>query len=189
MTDELYVTNRDDWHSWLERNYYATREVWLVYFKKHTGKPSIPYEDSVEEASCFGWVDTLVKKLDDKRFARKFVPRKTGSKWSESNKKRAERMMREGRMTEAGLARIRAAKESGEWFKALVHKKELVIPPYLEKALASNKKALESFDKLALSHKRNYVGWIDSAKKEETRVRRLAEAIRLLEQNKKLGLK
>lgn len=189
MTEELYLTNRNDWRSWLKQNNDRKREVWLIYYKEHTGKLSVPYEDSVEEALCFGWVDTLVKKLDDDRFARKFVPRKASSKWSESNKKRAEKMISEGKMVEAGMARIREAKESGEWFKVRVPRKELVIPTYVEKALAANKEALKNFNKLGNSYKRNYVGWIDSTKREETRMKRLAEVIRLLEQNKKLGLK
>lgn len=189
MNEELYVTNRYDWRLWLEQNHDRKRMVWLIYYKEHTGKPSIPYEDSVEEALCFGWVDSIIKKLDDEKFVRKFVPRKTGSKWSESNKKRAEKMMKEGKMVEAGMARIKEARESGEWFEVRVRRKELVIPTYVEDALAANRKALENFNKLGNSYKRNYVGWIDSAKREETRMKRLAETVRLLEQNKKLGLK
>jgi uncharacterized protein YdeI (YjbR/CyaY-like superfamily) len=189
MAEILYITNRSDWRSWLEKNQDTKKELWLIYYKEGTGKPSIPYEDSVEEALCFGWVDTIVKRLDDEKYARKFVPRKSGSRWSESNKKRAEKMIKEGKMTETGLARVREAKESGEWFKARFPKKGLIIPSYVQKALASNEKAFENFTKLAPSYKRNYVGWVDSAKREETRTKRLAEVIRLLEQNKKLGLK
>ena len=192
MADELHASDRDDWRAWLAQNCNVKKEVWLIYYRKHTGKPSIPYDDSVEEALCFGWVDSIIKKIDDEKFARKFTPRTSKSVWSEANRKRVEKMIKEGKMTEAGLARIREAKASGEWFKPPVsaqYKKRLVIPSYLKDALATNKKASHSFNRLAESYKRNFVGWINSAKKEETRKRRLAEAIELLEQNKKLGMK
>ena len=186
---KLYVTSRDDWRAWLRRNHDTKKEVWLIYHKKQTGKPSIPYDDSVEEALCFGWIDSVIKKIDDEKFARKFTPRKAKSKWSEANKKRAKRMMKEGKMEEAGLAKIMEAKKGGEWFKTAPVRKELVIPLYVKEALAKNKKALDNFNNLAKSYKRQYIGWIASAKREETRGRRLAEAIRLLEKNEKLGMK
>jgi len=189
VTKELYVTNRDDWREWLRRNHDIEKEVWLIIYKKHTGKRSVPYDDSVEEALCFGWIDSIIKRIDDEKFIRKFTPRKPKSKWSEANKSRATRMITEGKMTEAGLAKIREAKKSGEWFKTPPVRKELVIPPYMRVALAKNKIALENFNNLAKSYKRQYIGWITSAKREETRKRRLAEAIRLLEKNEKLGMK
>jgi uncharacterized protein YdeI (YjbR/CyaY-like superfamily) len=189
LADELYVTNRDDWREWLRKNSKTKKEIWLIYYKKHTGKPSIPYDDSVEEALCFGWIDNIVKRIDDEKFVRKFTPRKAKSKWSETNKKRARKMVKEGKMTEAGLARIREAEKTGEWFKTAPAKKELVIPPCMKEALAKNKKASENFNDLAESYKRQYVGWISSAKREETRRRRLAEAIKLLQKNEKLGMK
>ena len=189
ITNELHVADRDDWRDWLRKNHATKKEIWLIYYKKHTGKPSILYDDSVEEALCFGWVDSIIKRIDDEKFARKFTPRKAKSRWSEENKKRARKMIKEGKMTEAGLARIGEAKESGEWFKITPARKELVIPPYLKAALAKNKKALENFSNLTESYKRQYVGWITSAKREETRKRRLAEAIRLLEKSEKLGMK
>lgn len=186
---EFYFVNREDWRAWLEENYDTEKEVWLIYYKAHTGKPTISYDDTVDEALCFGWVDSIIKKLDDEKFARKFTPRKTCSKWSEANQERAEKMMKEGKMEPVGLARIQEAKESGEWFKTRRTKKELVIPSYLEEALAVNKKVFDNFDRLAPSYKRNAVRWIASAKREETRKRRVDEFIGLLEQNKKLGMK
>lgn len=192
MTEELYLSNRKNWRTWLTQNHNTKKEVWLIYYKKHTGMASISYDDSVEEALCFGWVDSIIKKINDEKFARKFTPRTGKSTWSEVNKKRVEKMIRAGRMTEAGLAKIEKAKHGEEWFKtpaSISYKKRLVIPSYLEDALAVNKKALENFNKLAESYKKNFVGWIDSAKKEETRRRRLAEAIGLLKRNQKLGMK
>ena len=192
MTEELYVSSRDDWRSWLKRNYDCKKEVWLIYYKKHFGKPSIPYDDSVEEALCFGWVDSIIRKIDDDKFARKFTPRTSRSMWSETNKKSVEKMVKEGKMTEAGMKRIRESKNSGKWFKtpaSVNYKGKLEVPPYLKDALTANKKAMNNFNRLAESYKKNFVAWIDSAKKEETRKRRLKEAIRLLEQNQKLGMK
>lgn len=189
MTEELYVSNRDDWRTWLRKNHESKKEVWLIYYKKDTGKPSIPYDDSVEEALCFGWVDSIIRKIDAEKYARKFTPRTGKSKWSEANKKRVEKMIKEGKMTEAGLASVKNAKDRGQWFKASVPAKELAIPSYLKEALAMNRKALDNFDRLADGHKRLFVRWIDSAKREETRKRRIIEAIELLERNQKLGMK
>lgn len=188
-TQELYVTSKDDWRKWLEKHHETERKVWLIYHKKHTGKPSIAYGDSVEEALCFGWIDSLIKRIDDEKFARKFTPRKSNSNWSEVNKKRTRKMMAEGKMTKAGWARIEEAKKNGEWFKVTPRRQELTIPSYMKKALAASQTALDNFNKLAKTHKRDYIGWITSAKREETRKRRLREAIQLLEQNEKLGMK
>jgi uncharacterized protein YdeI (YjbR/CyaY-like superfamily) len=187
--EELCFADRKDWRTWLMENHDAKKEVWLVYYKKDSGKPSIPYDDSVEEALCFGWVDSIIRKIDDAKFARKFTPRKAVSKWSEANKRRAEKKIEEGKMTPAGLAKVEEAKNSGRWFKTPATKKELAVPSYFEEALAGNKKALDCFNRLAPSYKRDAVAWIDRAKREETRKRRLAEFIGLLEQNKKLCMK
>jgi uncharacterized protein YdeI (YjbR/CyaY-like superfamily) len=164
----------------------------MVFYKKHTGKPGISYDAAVEEALCFGWIDSIVKKIDEEKFARKFTPRKSRSRWSELNKKRARKMIDEGKMVETGLARIRDAKESGEWFKSDLMgacSEELKVPPYFEKALEANAKARKNFNNLAPTYRRHFIGWVSSAKREETRKRRLQEAVQLLEQNKKLGLK
>lgn len=189
ITERLYVTVRDDWRAWLRKNHGSKSEVWVIFYKTHAGKPVISYDDAVEEALCFGWIDSIVQKIDEEKFARKFTPRKDKSRWSETNKRRARKMIKQGRMTEAGLAKITEAEKSGEWVKPAPIRKELVIPSYVKEALAANEKALVNFNKLASTYKRHFIGWISSAKREETRQRRLAEAIRLLEQNKKLGLK
>ncbi len=189
ITQKLLVTNKDEWRTWLKKNHDIKKGVWLVFYRKHTGKSSVRYDDAVEEALCFGWIDSIIKKIDDEKFARKFTPRKGQSRWSELNKKRARKMMKAGKMAEVGMMKIRDAEKSGEWFKATPAKKELAVPLYMTEALTANKKAQEFFDSLARSYKRNYVGWITSAKREETRKKRLTEAIRLLEQGEKLGMK
>lgn len=187
-TEELHVTTREEWRAWLEENHSCKKEIWLIYYKKHTGKHTIPYDDAVKEALCFGWIDSIVRRIDEARYARKFTPRKDKSVWSELNKKRAEMMIRCGRMTEAGLTKIKAAKKNGEWDKTpTVEISDM--PLELKRALAANKKAREYFNNLAPSYKKHYVGWIASAKREETRAKRVKEAITSLEQNQKLGMK
>lgn len=182
----LYVTRRQEWRSWLQKHHNAKKEIWLIYYKKHTGKPRIPYDDAVEEAICFGWIDTTVKRIDDEKFAQKFTPRQEKSQWSELNKKRARKMMKEGRMTKAGLAKIKKLlKSDKEGLKPKLAKKKLPMPSDLKKALERNKKAWKNFQNFAPSYQQLYIGWIISAKKEETRTRRTKRAVKMAAENKK----
>lgn len=190
ISKTLYVTNRDDWRAWLEKNHKTEKEVWLIYYKKHTNQPRIPYDDAVEEALCFGWIDSTVQKIDDQRYAQKFTPRKSVSKWSELNKRRVRKLLKEGKMTQAGLTKVGdGVLEAEERSKVEAKKKELVIPEYLKEAFRGNEKAWENFNNLAPSYRRHYVGWITIAKKEETRRKRMREAVELLARNEKLGMK
>jgi uncharacterized protein YdeI (YjbR/CyaY-like superfamily) len=188
-TEELHMASRGNWRSWLEKNHDTKKGAWLIFYKKHTGKPNVTYDEAVEEALCFGWIDSIVKTIDSEKFARRFTPRKPDSKWSESNKKRAEKMITQGRMTKAGLELINQAKQRGQWSQNSLPQREISVPKYIEHPLGSNEKALINFIKLAPSYRRRYIGWVDSAKKEETRKRRLAEVIGVLERNEKLGIK
>ena len=190
ISNTLYVTNRDDWRAWLEKNHEAEKEVWLIYYKKHTNQLRIPYDDAVEEALCFGWIDSIVQKIDDDRYAQKFTPRKNNSKWSELNKRRIRDLVKAGKMTRAGLAKIGdGVLEAEERPKPPSKTKELVIPEYLAAALRANEKAWKNFNNLAPSYRRLYIGWITNAKREETRNKRIREAIELLARNEKLGMK
>jgi uncharacterized protein YdeI (YjbR/CyaY-like superfamily) len=184
----LYVSDRAAWRAWLEENHASEREVWLVYYKKHTGRPRIPYDDAVEEALCFGWIDSTVRRLDEERYSQKFTPRRKGSNWCESNVKRARRLIAEGKMTKAGLDAIAEGALDVE-FKLKRKPEELEVPRFVSAALKKTPKAWENFNALAPSYRREYVNWITQAKREETRERRLAEAARLLSENKKLGMK
>ena len=188
-SDELYVSNRKEWRVWLEQNHSRIQEIWLIYYKKHTGKPRIPYDDAVEEALCFGWIDSIVKKIDEERYCQKFTPRKDKSNWSVLNKTRVKKLIKQGLMTEAGMAKIRAAKESGEWDKIPSQRDFPDMPAELKKALDRNKLAKDNFDNLAPSYRRQFVGWVAAAKRSETRESRIKEAIGLLKKNKKLGMK
>jgi uncharacterized protein YdeI (YjbR/CyaY-like superfamily) len=189
ITEKLYVTNRDDWRSWLQKNYDAKKEVWLIYYKKHTGKPRIPYDDAVEEAMCFGWIDSTVQRIDDEKYAQKFTPRNAKSKWSELNIQRAKKMIREGRMTKAGLTKFKETKtQNKSGLKATPSKKKLFIPSDLKKVLVTNKKAWDNFNKFAPSYKKLYIRWIKDAKKRETRERRIKQTVKWSAQNKKPGM-
>lgn len=182
MAGQLYFVNRDQWRVWLERNHNKEKEVWLIHYKKHTGMSGIAYEDAVEEALCFGWIDGLLRSIDEDRYALRYSPRRKNSIWSETNRRRAERMVEQGQMTPAGLAKIRQAKESGEWYKAGARER-LNVPPDLEQALALDKQASEKFKELTPSRKKQFLYWIASAKKEETRRRRIDELLQMVKEN------
>ena len=187
---QLYVPDKSQWRKWLTKNHNKEKNgIWLVFYKKKINKPTLEYEQAIEEAICFGWIDSIIKKIDDEKYARKFTPRKADSFWSELNKKRAERMVKQGLMTKAGLMKIKVAKETGLWDKDPRPKISFEIPDEFATAMAKNKKARENFNKLALTYRRHYIGWIVTAKRPETKKRRIAESIALLKQGKKLGLK
>ena len=184
----LYVADRRAWRAWLEENYARETEVWLVYYKKHTNRPRIPYDDAVEEALCFGWIDSTVRRLDEERFLQRFTPRKDTSNWSESNRRRLRKLVAEGRMTEAGLSKIaEGVLDAPPAPKP--PKRELEVPAFITDALAKKRKALENFNGLAPSYRREFVAWITDAKREETREKRLKESVRLLSEGKRLGMK
>jgi uncharacterized protein YdeI (YjbR/CyaY-like superfamily) len=186
---QLYVKTRYEWRQWLFKHHQIETEVWLVFFKKATGTPTIAYESAVEEALCFGWIDSIIKKLDDEKYARKFTPRKPNSRWSDLNKKRVKKMLGQGRMTKFGLAKVQQAKQDGLWNKPDRLSVAFDIPEEFAHALKQNKKAQEFFDQLASTFQKQYIGWITLAKRKETRAKRTKESIALLSRGAKLGLK
>jgi uncharacterized protein YdeI (YjbR/CyaY-like superfamily) len=186
---ELSVSNRKEWRSWLKKNHAKTKVIWLVYFKKNTGIPSINYPDSVEEALCFGWIDGLKKSIDEQKYAYRFTPRKSGSKWSPRNIKLAEKMIEDGKMTQAGLVVFNQRLTYDEKFLRARDANEIPLTSEIEEALRAHKKAWNNFINLAPGYKKQYIGWLRSAKKQETLERRIKEAIKLLAENKKLGMK
>jgi uncharacterized protein YdeI (YjbR/CyaY-like superfamily) len=190
ITNSIFASNREEWRTWLETNHDKEQEVWLVYFKAQSGKSGIDYEASVEEALCFGWIDSIIQKIDNEKYARKFNPRRVRSYWSASNKMRMEKLIAEGRMTPVGLAKFDPqASESSNREAQKIRKGETAIPEEVKERVMSNARAWENFQKLAPSHQRQYVSWVMSAKKQETRERRLVELISTLEQGRNLGLK
>jgi len=184
---QLHFTHRDKWRAWLEANHATAKEAWPVIYKKHTGKPGLALEEAVEEALCFGWIDGLLHRLDDEKYALRYSPRKKGSIWSEVNKRRVRKLIKQGRMTEAGLAKIRDAKANGEWRAARLRENVTNLPDDLAQALKTNRPAWHNFERLAPSHKKQFIYWITSAKTDVTRRKRIHETIRLVAENKKLG--
>lgn len=179
---------REAWRAWLAENHVSAQDLWLVFHKKHTGKGGLTYDEAVEEALCFGWIDGILKRIDDEKHMNRFSPRRKNSVWSERNKERVRRMIEAGRMTETGLARIREAKENGQWDKAAEREDVSVVPAELVEALAKDAQAGQNFERLAPSYRRQFIYWIGTAKREETRAKRVAEAIRMLRENKRLGM-
>jgi uncharacterized protein YdeI (YjbR/CyaY-like superfamily) len=177
------VTSRRQWRAWLTRHHASSPGVWLVFFKTHTGENSFPYEDMVREALCFGWVDSLVKRLDDDRYAIKLTPRKPTSKWSAINRRRWVELNTAGLLEPAGLA---CAPTTNTYAPRPVIPE---LPSYIAKALKTNAKAWAFFRALAPTYRRNFVVWIHIARRPETRARRIRESISLLAAGRKLGLK
>lgn len=174
----------EEWRWWLTHHHDSASEVWLVFHKRHTGRASIAYQDAVDEALCFGWIDSLIRRLDGARYARKFTPRKPDSKWSTSNRKRYAELQTQGRLALAGLERPPTDRSGDAPRPSLAS-----IPQYILEALRKRPAACRYFESLAPSHRRMCIGWIDSAKKQETKTRRLQEAVHLFAAGKKLGLK
>lgn len=185
----ISVPDRNAWRCWLEQNHASQNEVWLAYYKKHTGKSSVAYLDSVKEALCFGWIDGLKRRIDEARYAHRFTPRKGNSKWSPQNIRLAEELIESGEMTKAGLAAFDQRVPYDEELQKALAAKELLLTSETEEALKTSPKAWEYFNNLTPGYRKQYVGWLQSAKRPETRKKRLAEAIALLEENKKLGMK
>ena len=181
--ETLQLPSRRRWRAWLTKHHASSPGIWLVFYKAHTGIKSIPYEDAVREALCFGWIDSLVKRLDENRYAIKMTPRKPTSKWSNLNRKRWRELKEAGLLTAAGLAAV----PTNNSYAARPVIPEL--PDYIAKALKTNPRAWESFQQLAPTYRRNFVVWIHIAKRPETRARRIHESISLLAAGKKLGLK
>lgn len=179
----LDVRTRAGWRRWLAKNHAASRGVWLLRHKRHTGVESMSHEELVREALCYGWVDSLVKRVDENRFAIKVTPRKPTSKWSDSNRRRWKELRAEGLLAPPGLAAAPAA--------ATVASKEPIpeLPTYIAKALEANPAARQFFRSLPRSERRHFVAWIHTAKRSETRERRIRESIELLSAGKRLGLK
>jgi uncharacterized protein YdeI (YjbR/CyaY-like superfamily) len=189
--DSIYLPTREQWREWLQEYHQTETVIWLEYYKKHTGKPSIPYNDAVEEALCFGWIDSTIRRIDAERYMQKFTPRKMKSTWSVSNVIRVEKLIKQGKMTAKGLELYHYAKKNNMLpDPSLKLKTEATdIPSWFEEALDNNPAARTHFYKLAPSYKRNYLKWIMDAKQVETRLRRLGEAIDLLSKGEKLGMK
>ena len=177
ITQTLYITQRKDWRDWLKKNHQTEKEIWLVYPKKATGKPRIEYNDAVEEALCFGWIDSLVKKLDEERTVQRFSPRKPKAKYSQANLERLRSL----------VAKKKVVKEVTESLGNILNE-EFVIPVDVAKAIKANKTAWKNFQKFSDSYKRIRIAFIDGARKRPAEFqKRLRHFIDMSEKNKMFG--
>jgi uncharacterized protein YdeI (YjbR/CyaY-like superfamily) len=178
---------RDEWRSWLKRNHSKEKEAWLIFYKKQVSEGKMSYLEALDEALCFGWIDGRLKRIDDERHMIRFSPRRERSIWSDRNVRRVRELMEEGRMTLAGLAKIdnktlnRPTPENGQ------PRPRFRISPEMRKRLMTNEKAWKNYCNLAPSSKEQYAYWLTSAKRPETKEKRLKKAIGLLRRNKKLA--
>jgi len=179
----LDVRMRAAWRRWLAKHHASSPGIWLIRHKQHTGVESMPYEDLIREALCFGWVDSLVKRLDENRYAIKVTPRQPKSKWSDLNLKRWKQLKEAGLLAAPGLAAAPTA-------NAYAPKPSIPeLPGYIAKAFKTNAIAWKFFQSLSARNRRDFVAWIHTAKRPETRERRIRESLELLSAGKKLGLK
>ena len=175
--DTFFAADRAAWRAWLAAHHGSATQVWLLLHKKHVGEPSVTYDEAVEEALCWGWIDGLTNRWDERSYAIRFTPRKPGSVWSESNVARVERMVAEGLMMPAGQALVDEAKRRGSWDEAASGRLE-VTPPDLDEELAADPTALARWRDWAPTYRRQYTYWVLDAKRPETRARRIAEVAR-----------
>jgi uncharacterized protein YdeI (YjbR/CyaY-like superfamily) len=180
--NSIHPKSRADWREWLEENQARTEGIWLISYKKATGKPRFEYDEAVEEALCFGWVDSKPNKLDDERSMLWFAPRKARANWSKLNKERVDKLIKAGLMTPSGMIKVDAAKRDGTW-NALDAVEELETPSDLAKALSENKTARGYFEAFPRSVKRAILEWILNAKRSETRAARIEETVLKAEKN------
>ena len=183
-SNSIHPLTRAEWRAWLAENHTRAEGIWLVSYKKATGKPRFEYDEAVEEALCFGWIDSKPNKLDEERSLLWFAPRKAKTGWSKPNKERVEKLLAAGAMTPAGLAKVEAAKADGTW-TALDSIEALEIPPDLAAALAAYPTATAYFDAFPRSAKRGILEWISTAKTPQTRAKRIEETSRLAAENQR----
>ena len=176
----FYAKNRREWRAWLRKHAATSSEIWLIYYKKDSGRPRVPYQDAVEEALCFGWIDGQIKRVDAECFAQRFTPRKPHSRWAPSNVERAERMIAEGLMTPAGLA----AYEVEGRREVQPHPKEL--PNHIEAVFKKHKTAWANFQAFPRYYRRMTTAWVASAKKEETQLKRLEKLMEFSQRNQRI---
>ena len=178
----FYAADRQAWRNWLNENHANELSVWLIIYKKTSRVPSVYYDEAVDEALCFGWVDSKPNKRDEKSYYQFFSKRNPKSNWSLVNRAKAEKLIETGLMTDAGMAAIQIAKQNGTW-TALEEVDNSIAPDDLLAALNGNPTALQYYNAFPKSSKKIILEWIHNAKKPETRQKRIEETVKLAEQN------
>ena len=184
----LHFKNRREWRSWLSKNHDKENELWLVHFKKNSGVDSVALADAVEEALCFGWIDGKLQSIDKDRYVVRYSPRRLKSVWSKINKDRAERLIKSGMMTPAGMVKIEEARKNGLWDAAYTNRRSDEMPADLEAAFKEDEEAWSNFHGFANSYLNTYIGWINDARAETTRKRLIARVVDRAKQNIKPGI-
>lgn len=182
--ETFWPRNRQEWREWLEANHEKKLSIWLIYYKKHSNAPTISYTEAVDEALCFGWIDSKSKPLDEKKYMQYFTKRKEKSVWSKVNKEKVTRLIKEGRMTKSGFETIEKAKLNGSW-TILDEAEALIVPADLEIEFEKKPNAKHYFLSLSRSDKRNILQWLVLAKRHETRKKRISEIVELADKNQK----
>jgi uncharacterized protein YdeI (YjbR/CyaY-like superfamily) len=189
--ETLYVKEASAWRKWLEKNHEKKKEIWLIYYKKNSKKERIPYVDAVKEALCFGWIDSTVKGIDEEKYAQRFSPRRKGSPISALNMEHIRRLMKEGKMTPAGLVHVGGdAHKSEKHARQALKQGKLVIPAWIEKRLKENPTVWKNFQKFPVAYKKIRIDWISltSSGRQEVKEQRLRYFIKMTEKNKKYGM-
>jgi len=189
MADELPIhlfDRPDELQAWLEENHASSQGVWLKIAKKGAREPSVTYDEAVELALCFGWIDSQVRRFDDQHYVQRFTPRRPRGRWSKINREKAEALIKAGRMRPAGLAEVEAAKADGRWEAAYEGQRTAKVPPDLQRELDANPTAAEFFASLSSANRYAIVYRLDDAKKPETRERRLKKFVAMLERGEKI---
>jgi uncharacterized protein YdeI (YjbR/CyaY-like superfamily) len=184
-SNRYYAKDRAAWRKWLKQHHKTSPGVWLVYYKKDSGKTRVPYADAVEEALCFGWIDSTLNPIDEDSYMQLFTPRKPKSGWSKLNKDRVEKLIQEGLMTPAGMEKVDAAKQHGTWAK-LDDIESFTLPPELKKAFAANKKAKKYFDTLGKTNKKYILYYVSNVKDPEKKAKRVADIVAAANEGKML---
>ena len=189
ITNPKHFKSRDDFRKWLEKNHAKQTELWILFYKVHTKKKCVRYAEAVEESLCFGWIDGIVKRIDDEKHVQRFTPRKAKSIWSKVNKERAKRMIDAGKMTDAGLVKIKEAKKSGWWQNAYTTSRgDYEMSDEMKKVLMSDKEAWKNFQNFGKSYQNTYIFWVNYAKREETKKKRIQLVLERAKKNIPPGL-
>ena len=179
---QLIVSDRREWRSWLDTNVSQVSHIWLRILKKGSPEPGIYYDEAIEEALCYGWIDGTLNTLDDQSYLLRFSPRKPNSIWAISNIQRVETLIEQGLMREPGLEAIQAGKDSGEWEAALQREDPDYLPVALDAAFDQDPSARKAFQQLPISTRKRYIYWVQSAKRTETVQRRISEILNLIQE-------
>ncbi|MDP2836211.1 MAG: YdeI/OmpD-associated family protein [Methanobacteriaceae archaeon] len=179
-----YPATRQEWRQWLKDKHETSPGIWIIYYKKGSQKPRVSYDDAVEEALSFGWIDSTAHALDEERYMQLFTPRKPNSTWSRLNKQRVEKLIKIGTMTPSGLEKIEIAKKNGSW-SIMDDVENLIVPDDLEIEFKKNKEARTNYNNFSNSVKKQVLWLIISAKRPDTRKRRIKKVIKALEKNEK----